>query len=146
MNPRLQALLPVTAADLTEVSETGNGFDGSGITASVPVMGPAVDAPVFLIISHGFLFQAATALFGASPASPTPDLLLEDFAGELCNMVAGRVAHELCSSGLTCLLGIPRIHDDQIPLPEPGAAVQSGRADWSWKGLPIAVVIHWHST
>ena len=63
---------------------------------------------VLTIPSTGALLIAQT-LFGTSGSCVNQDTDLDDVVGELCNMLAGRVANELRHRGLTGSLHPPRV-------------------------------------
>ena len=113
------------------------------INSSVPLVGRALSGIVQLRLPGAFLHRAFRALTGLEAAAAGAPALLDDAAGELANMVAGRVAARLAAEGYPCDLGNPSV-SRHAPPRGPGAAptgVDQGRADLFNEGHWLSVEI-----
>ena len=88
-----ELILPLPSPQIATVAWTGSNACGTMV----------------LTISSAGAQLVAQALLGASGNCITENTDLDDVVGELCNMVAGRVATELRHRGLTGSLHPPRV-------------------------------------
>ncbi len=124
------------SATCTVLSNTGDR-----ITSSVLLTGPSLSGSVNIQLAKGFVIQAAHVLTSVGHAATEADGLLDDTAGEIANMVAGRVAARLAEDGYACSLSTPSVsRDSHLPM-EPQAAIERGRADLICEGHRLAVEI-----
>jgi CheY-specific phosphatase CheX len=79
------------------------------ITGTVPLAGQRLAGTVRLQLPRAFVAHAVRLLTGLDGHAAEADPVLEDTAGELANMVAGRVAVQLTSEGFPCSLGTPSV-------------------------------------
>ena len=79
------------------------------LCATVPLAGPEASGHVCLRLARGFALLALRQLHGGSPSGSFEEHEVRDFAGELCNLLAGRVAAELARVGEVCKLGVPEV-------------------------------------
>lgn len=93
------------------------------ITSRVSLSGRRLSVDVHLQLPAAFLAQAVELVTGLDGDSAEANALQEDTAGELANMVAGRVAAQLAASGYPCRLGTPSVaRNATLPTaPAPGA-------------------------
>jgi CheY-specific phosphatase CheX len=93
------------------------------ISSAVTFAGQQLSGIVRLHFPLAFVEHAFRILTGLNGPAPGCDDLLEDAAGELANMIAGRVAAQLAAAGYPCNLGTPSVSRGAGPAtkPEPGA-------------------------
>ena len=93
------------------------------ITSLVSLSGERLSGSVHLQLPEAFLAHAVKLLTGLDGDSADGIAIQADAAGELANMVAGRVAAQLSANGYSCSLGTPSvIRGAALPTtPEPGA-------------------------
>jgi len=77
------------------------------ITSTVQLAGPQLSATICVQLPRVFVAHAVGLLTGLEGAAR--DAVLDDTAGELANMVAGRVAAHLATHGCACTLGTPSV-------------------------------------
>ena len=112
------------------------------ITSNVLLAGPRLSGSVHLQLPRTFMMRLAQVLTGLDGAAGENDALLKDAAGELANMVAGRVAAGLATHGYPCTLGIPSVCPS-APLPselQPGA--DHGRTDLMCEGHWLSLEVY----
>jgi CheY-specific phosphatase CheX len=99
------------------------------ITSTVHLAGQRLSGSVHVQLPLSFVAHAVHRLTGLDGATPDANAVLDDTAGELANMVAGRVAARLAADGYPCTLGIPSVsRSARLPLgTQPGTDL--GRAD-----------------
>ncbi len=130
----LGTLLGLPAAEVMQVDEAAAEASGVRLVATVKLTGQRVSGAVHIHVPRGFAVQAVDRLIGGNHPEPTSDAGVEDFAGELCNMIAGQVAARMRLEGHPCELGTPETHGGSRRLPEPGPGVRCSRTDWSCQG------------
>jgi CheY-specific phosphatase CheX len=108
--------------------------------AAVKLTGQHVSGVVQIGISHGFAAYALARLIGHEHPHPTTDPGREDFAGELCNLVAGQIAARLRREGLFCELSTPLIADGSLS--DDPSSTDRCRTDWSCQGHRLNLEIH----
>ena len=99
------------------------------ITSRVLLSGQRLSVDVHLQLPVAFLAQAVEQLTGLDGDSAEATALQEDTAGELANMVAGRVAAQLAASGYPCRLGTPSVARNATLPPAPGPGSDCGRTN-----------------
>jgi CheY-specific phosphatase CheX len=97
----------------------------------VKLTGQRVSGVVGLRVPRRFAEQAVLRLVGKDHPRPTGDTGAADFAAELCNMLAGRVATRLRLQGYPCVLDIPEVIRGCHDLPKPEAGADGSRTIWS---------------
>ena len=97
------------------------------ISSSVLLTGQRLSGSVHLRLPQAFVAYSVRRLTGLEGAAR--DAVQDDAAGELANMVAGRVAAQLAADGFPCSLGTPSVSRSPcLPIEtEPG--VDHGRTD-----------------
>ena len=137
----LNTLLPLPSAVGGPATHTALSDARDQITSSVLLTGPRLSGSVHVQLPKGFVTHAIHVLTGFDGAAAEANGLLDDTAGELANMVAGRVATRLAQDGYACTLGTPSVsHSARLPM-ENQAAVEHGRADLICEGHRLAVEI-----
>jgi CheY-specific phosphatase CheX len=79
------------------------------ITSTVLLAGQRLSGSVHVQLPLAFAAHAVHLLTGLDPAAADANSVLNDTAGELANMVAGRVAVQLAAGGYPCTLGTPLV-------------------------------------
>ncbi len=111
------------------------------ISSSVLLTGPGLSGSVRVQLPRSFVAQAAHVLTGIEGAAAQANGLVDDTAGELTNMVAGRIAMRLAEDGYACSLGTPSVsRNAQLPI-ENETAIERGRTDLICEGHWLAVEI-----
>jgi len=108
----------------------------AGLLASVPLTGERISGTVRIHLTQPFAEQVCVRLMGGNHRGPVGHADLADFAGELCNILAGRVVAQLRSEGYASALGTPDVVGGRhLPDPsEPEPNTQSSRTNWSCQG------------
>jgi CheY-specific phosphatase CheX len=124
--------LPATPGDASNLPPVSVAPEQ--ITSTVLLEGRQVSGAVHVRLPQAFVAEAIRSLTGLDGAAT----VLEDAAGELANMVAGRVAKQLEAHGYPCNLGTPSV-SRRAPVPtEPEPRDDHGQADLFCNG-------HWLS-
>ena len=92
---------------------------------------------------EAFTAKLTALLLGRSATSVT-DESAADLTGELCNMLAGRVAATLAAAGCSSILSIPiviRGHQLELEI-YPGA--KTCRGDWTCEGHLLTVALQFN--
>lgn len=132
--------LPVTARHAP--SRTGLPGTGDQIVSRVSLAGAQLSGSVQVQFSLGFVRLAVRRLAGIEGTAQATDAVLVDAAGELANMVAGRVASQLAAKGFPCKLGTPAVVRGEPPsaINQPDAS--RARADFTCEGHALSVEVH----
>jgi CheY-specific phosphatase CheX len=114
------------------------------ITSSVLLTGPRLSGWVFVQLPQAFVAHAVRLLVGQDGDAGDSNALEDDAAGELANMVAGRVAAQLGAHGYTCALSTPSIsRSASLPIKtQPG--IEHGRTDLICEGHRLSLEIRCH--
>ena len=118
--------LPVTVPEPTNDRPVADAPDR--ISSSVLLTGQRLSGSVHLRLPPAFVAQAVRLLTGLDGDAGNAKALQDDAAGELANMVAGRVASQLAADGYSCKLGTPSVSRARLPT-KSQPAVAHGRAD-----------------
>ena len=99
------------------------------ITCAVHLAGQRLSGSVHVQLPQAFVAHAVHLLTGLDGAARDASAVLDNAAGELVNMLAGRVAAQLAADGYPCTLGTPSVSRNAcLPIEtEPG--VDRGRID-----------------
>ncbi|MBX3734924.1 MAG: chemotaxis protein CheX [Verrucomicrobiae bacterium] len=103
----LEALVSLSAMEVRRAVGTAGGVAGPGFGATVAMCGERISGEVHLDLPESFAREASARLLGPFDATSADATQLMDFAGELANMVAGRMAASLDAAGFPCRLGTP---------------------------------------
>ncbi len=137
----LNTLLPRSSAAGNPSTSLSGSDARDQITKSVLLTGPRLSGRVLVQVPKGFVRHATHVLTGLDGNAAEANGLLEDTAGELANMVAGRVATSLLEGGYACTLGTPSASRNPLPAFELPAGLERGRAQLTWEGYLLAVEI-----
>jgi CheY-specific phosphatase CheX len=132
--------LPATPGTPSRPSPPSRARDQ--ITSKVRLAGQRLSGSVHLHLPREFVARAVHRLTGLEDAER--DAVLEDAAGELANLVAGRVAAQLAADGYACLLDTPSVSrsPDSASSPDPGG--EHGRTDLFCDGHWLALEVQCH--
>lgn len=111
------------------------GAPGAGWRASVSLRARDWEGVVALEFSDRFASEALQWMLG----DPGDAAGARDFAGELVNMVAGRMAVRLESTEGTCRLGTPDVRRREDPETQEGDSSVAGRTDWNCAGHSLSL-------
>lgn len=119
--------LPVTVRNSASHSPRSGVTDQ--MTSRVLLAGPHLSGCVHVQLPQAFVAHAVRLLTGLDGAGGDTNGVQDDAAGELANMVAGRVAGQLAADGYPCTLGTPSVSRSAgLPIEtQPGA--DRGRTD-----------------
>jgi CheY-specific phosphatase CheX len=111
------------------------------VTSTVPLAGQRLTGSVHLHLPLAFVARAVRILTGLDRVEGETNGVMEDTAGELANMVAGRVAVQLAADGYPCTLGTPSVSRN-VTLPiETELGMDFGRielfCDGHWLSLEL---------
>jgi CheY-specific phosphatase CheX len=111
-----------------------------GLVGSVTLTGGRVSGAVHLWVPEA-LVAKLTALLLGQPTTNVTNESAADVTGELCNMLAGRVAANLAAAGYSSKLSTPTVvRDHQLKLEiSPGA--KTCRSDWTCEGHLLTVAL-----
>ncbi len=137
----LNTLLPPSSAAGSPRTTLSGFYARDQITRSVPLTGPRLSGSVLVQFPKGLVTHATHVLTGLDGNAAEANGLLDDTAGELANMVAGRVATRLLEDGYACTLGTPSVSRHSLPLLELPPGLERGRAELTWEGYQLAVEI-----
>jgi CheY-specific phosphatase CheX len=131
--------LPATVRIPTGQGSISDGSDP--ITSTVLLAGQRLSGSVHVQLPLSFVARTVHRLTGLDGATPDANAVLDDAAGELANMVAGRVAARLAAEGYPCTLGTPSVsRGARLPLgSQPGT--DHGRADLICAGHRLSLEV-----
>ena len=134
----LDTLLSLSAT----VQESADDRPGSAaldeISSSVLLTGQRLSGSVHLRLPQAFVAYAVRRLTGLDVDAGNANELQDDAAGELANMVAGRVASQLAADGYLCKLGTPSVSRNSCLATKNQNGVAHGRTELICEG-------HWLS-
>jgi len=134
--------LPVTVRNSASHSTRSGVIDQ--ITSRVFLSGPHLSGSVHVQFPQAFVAHAVRLLAGLDGTKGDVNAVQDDAAGELANMVAGRVAAQLAADGYACTLGTPSVfRGAELPVEtQPGA--DRGRTDLICEGHCLALELRCH--
>jgi CheY-specific phosphatase CheX len=128
--------LPATVRESTTDSPVFAAADE--ILSSVLLTGQPLSGSVHLRLPQAFVAYAVRLLTGLDSDAGNANELQDDAAGELANMVGGKVASRLAAEGFPCKLGTPVVSRGPRLAPRSQDGVAHGRTDLICEG-------HWLS-
>ena len=96
--------LPVTPAPLQKLAS----ITGPHVLGVVEFSGKAAGV-VYVRLEPSVAQRLAAAIIGARPEELTTLSEIDDVIGELVNIVAGNLKSNLCDTGITCALTVPKV-------------------------------------
>ena len=127
--------IPRTASAQQPLPEASNQ-----LSATVLLSGNGLSATVQILLPAAFVAQAVKRLTGLQGAEG--EAIHEDTAGEIANMVAGRVAAQLAAEGYPCTLGTPSASRSAFLPAEAPPGTDGGRTDLICHGHCLSAEIH----
>ena len=109
------------------------------IVASIHLEGRRLTATLRLHAPEALLDRAVHCMTGAHPPAGDPRAIREDAAGELANMIAGRVATRLAAEGYPCTLSTPSIAPTALTSAQTPAEFETQRLDLLCEGHPLSL-------
>lgn len=140
----LQTLLSLPESAVSQASGDA-APDHLLILGTVILTGRQASGAVRLQVTEEFATHAASILFGENRANTDFQAEVDDLVGELCNMVAGRVAVSLGQEGQPCTLGTPVITRGSRLPPESEAGQDWGRTHWTCHQNRITLEVRFHT-
>ena len=131
-----QLKLPARESELVEWRSTVHGEQC--LIGSVKLTGSRVSGDVHLLLPDGFVTKLAGLLLGRSAVNTEE---AADITGELCNMLAGRVAADLTAAGYSSTLSTPEVSHGRGPDPEIALEAQTCRSDWTCEGHLFTLIL-----
>jgi CheY-specific phosphatase CheX len=111
------------------------------ISSSVLLTGQRLSGNVHLRLPLAFVAYAVRRLTGLDEDAENANELQDDAAGELANMVAGRVASQLAADGYSCKLGTPSVSRDAHIATQNQNGVAHERTDLICEGHRLSLEI-----
>jgi len=108
------------------------------LVGSVKPTGDRVSGDVHLQLPEGFAAQMTARLLERSVAQADDGA---DMTGELCNMLAGRVAAHLAAAGYSSALSTPTVSRGRGLEPNAVPGAQTCRSDWTCEGHLLTVTL-----
>jgi CheY-specific phosphatase CheX len=105
----LDTLLSLSATVRESANDSPVHAAPDEISSSVPLTGQRLSGSVHLRLPQAFVAHAVRRLTGLDGDAGNTNELQDDAAGELANMVAGRVVSELAADGYHCKLDTPSV-------------------------------------
>jgi CheY-specific phosphatase CheX len=137
----LSVLLSLPATVGSSSSHSSLSSAPHPITSTVRLTGQRISGSAHVLLPLAFVTHAVHLLTGLDRAAPDTIALLDDTAGELANMVAGRAAAQLAAAGYPCTLGTPSVSRSAILPIETEQGTDHGRTelfcDGHWLALEL---------
>jgi CheY-specific phosphatase CheX len=109
------------------------------LVGSVELTGGLFSGYVQLQLPEAFVAKLTAALLGPYAANVT-DEDAADITGELCNMLAGRIAATLTAAGYSSILSIPTVARGRRAEFENAPGAKTCRTSWTCEGHLLKVV------
>jgi CheY-specific phosphatase CheX len=109
------------------------------LVGSVELTGRLFSGYVQLQLPEAFVAKLTAALLGPYAANVT-DEDAADVTGELCNMLAGRIAATLTAAGYSSILSIPTVARGRRAEFENAPGAKTCRTSWTCEGHLLKVV------
>src|SRR4029453_5573690 len=134
--------LPATVGNPTAHTALSGAPDQ--ITSGVLLRGPRLSGTVQVQLPLGFVGHAVRVLTGLDGAEEDAKAVQDDVAGEIANMVAGRVAAQLTAEGYACQLGPPSVSRSACLPTSTRAQADHGHTDLICEGHCLSLEIECH--
>jgi CheY-specific phosphatase CheX len=111
------------------------------LVGSVRLTGGRISGGVYLQLPETFATKLTAALLGRSAADLADESEAADVTGELCNMIAGRVAAGLAASGYSSILSTPTVSRGRRLALETTPGGKTCRSGWTCEGHLLTVTL-----
>jgi CheY-specific phosphatase CheX len=111
------------------------------ITSTVQLAGQRLSGSIHIQLPRAFVRRAVQLLTGLQGVAPDHNAVLDDTAGELANMVAGRVAAQLTVAGYPCTMDTPSVSRGAGSPIETRPGVDYGRTDLWCDGYRLSLEV-----
>jgi CheY-specific phosphatase CheX len=111
------------------------------LVGSVRLTGERISGGVHLQLPETFATKLTAPLLGRSAADVADEGEAADVTGELCNMLAGRVAAGLAASGYSSILSTPTVSRNRRLELETTPGAKTCRSDWTCEGDLLTVTL-----
>jgi CheY-specific phosphatase CheX len=108
------------------------------LVGAVTLAGSRLSGDVELRIPDGFIAKVARLLLGRCAADTEE---AADITGELCNMLAGKVAADLAAAGYPTTLSTPTVSRGIELKPDNALGTQTFRSNWTCEGYLLSVML-----
>ena len=130
-----QFKLPAIASDTRNTEQSEQCLIGT-----VKLSGKLLSGDVKLELPEAFVARITAALHGSDVARITDEEIV-DMTGELCNMLAGRIAATLAATGYSSNLNVPTVARGRLPEFQDGPRAKTCRTNWTCEGHLLKVVV-----
>ena len=137
----LDTLLTLSATVRESANDRPVSAAPDEISSSVLLTGQRISGSVHLGLPLAFVAYAVRRLTGLDGDAGNASELQDDAAGELANMVAGRVASQLAAAGYPCTLGTPSVSRNTRLATKNQTDVAHGRTDLICEGHCLSLDI-----
>ncbi len=127
--------LPVIASDRPNADQSEQCLIGT-----VKLTGELLSGDVRLELPDAFVAMITAALHESEVARITDEEIV-DMTGELCNMLAGRIAGTLAAGGCPIFLSVPSVARGHLPGFENASRAKTCRTNWTCEGHLLKVVV-----
>jgi CheY-specific phosphatase CheX len=110
------------------------------LIGTVKLSGELLSGDVKLELPEAFVARITAALHDADAACITDEEIV-DMTGELCNMLAGRIAATLAAGGYPSFLSVPSVARGHLPGFENASRAKTCRTNWTCEGHLLKVVV-----
>jgi CheY-specific phosphatase CheX len=108
------------------------------LVGSVGLTGGRISGGVYLQLPEAFAAKVTAQLLDRKIADEGE---ASDMTGELCNMLAGRVAAGLAAAGYSCIMSTPTVSRDQRLALETPTGAKTCQSDWTCEGHLFTVTL-----
>jgi CheY-specific phosphatase CheX len=130
-----QFKLPVIASDTPSADQSEQCLIGT-----VKLTGELLSGDVRLELPEAFVTMITAALH-ESEVARIADEEIVDMTGELCNMLAGRIAATLAAIGHSSILSVPTVARGRLPEFENAPRAETSWTNWTCEGHLLKVVV-----
>jgi CheY-specific phosphatase CheX len=138
----LDVLLSRPAIPRSPASQSPLSSAPDHINSRILLAGPQLSASVHVHLPQAFVAQAVQRLTGLDGSTQHVNALLDDTAGEIANLVAGRVAAQLTAHGYLCTLSTPTVSRGAKGPVETELGMDYERIDLCCDGYGLSLELH----
>jgi CheY-specific phosphatase CheX len=130
-----QFKLPVIASDMPNADQSEQCLIGT-----VKLTGELLSGDVRLELPDAFVAMITAGLHESEVARITDEEIV-DMTGELCNMLAGRIAATLAAIGHSSILSVPTVARGRLSEFENAPLAETSWTNWTCEGHLLKVVV-----